>query len=82
MSVWANTKTIKAGDWVRVDGGFKHTACCLAEGTERIVEESEGGELYIRCAAGHHYLHGQLADDGSGDLVGLYPVSDEPTKAA
>jgi hypothetical protein len=56
---------VKAGMTLIADNGFS----CLKNGERYIVEGDADGELYITCDAGHHYLEGQVDEDG--ELVGL-----------
>lgn len=55
---------IKAGDMVRVDDGFP----CMSEGL-KTVAANEGGDLYVTCDDGKHFLDGQ--EDENGDLLGI-----------
>ncbi|MCQ8781674.1 hypothetical protein [Mangrovibrevibacter kandeliae] len=64
---WARLSDLKAGSQVRLDDGFT----CGIAGARVDVAEDEGG-LFVACDHGHHYLDGQLADDGD-HLVGVYP---------
>ena len=56
---------LKAGDLVQVDDGFT----CMRSGPRYVRVDKEDGRLYVHCAAGKHFLEGQLADDGT--LVGV-----------
>lgn len=54
------------GDRIIADGGFT----CLTEGDIREVKTDEhGGEMFIECSEGRHYLDGQY--DGKGNYIGL-----------
>lgn len=78
MSTKANINTIKVGDWVQADEGFT----CLKKGDIREVRAYGNDGFYIECGENHrgqHLLDGQLAFDGSGDLVGLTVVKEAPS---
>jgi len=64
---YAKLDQLKAGDHVEIDDGFT----CMSAGTT-IVHEGAGGELYIPCSCGRHFLSGQ--HDGDNWLVGIYPM--------
>ena len=74
---------VRAGDFLVTDGGFT----CLGEGEHKQVFQDEqyvGTDdeftgLYIYCAAGRHYLGGQLGGpfggfDTDDHLVGLWKL--------
>lgn len=54
---------IKAGDTVRLDGGFT----CVEAGLT-IVQEDSGG-LWFPCSSGRHYIDGQLKK--TGEYMGI-----------
>jgi hypothetical protein len=61
---WAKLSELKAGDIVRLDGGFT----CAKAGPALILEDADG--LYFECVAGKHYLDGQLLEDDDS-LIGV-----------
>lgn len=63
---WAHSDTCKAGDQLKCDGGFT----CIETGAVVTVHANKGGELFVPCADGQHYLIGQVGEDG--ELVGMY----------
>ncbi len=63
---WARLSQLAPGDFVYVDGGFT----CISDGETRKVKYSPGG-LFIDCDHGHHFLSGQLENDGDS-LIGIY----------
>lgn len=65
---YARLSALSCGDKVTCDNGF----ICLPAGKVRTVRADPIG-LFIRCAAGRHYLVGQL-DDNSDALIGIYPA--------
>ena len=65
---WARLSQLAPGDFVRVDEGFT----CISDGAKREVKYSPGG-LFIDYDHGHHFLSGQLEDDGDS-LIGIYPA--------
>lgn len=71
FSSFALLADVKAGDVLIADGGFT----CLNDGDHCTVMKDDKDELFVCCAAGKHYLDGQLDDDGR--LVGLWPAADE-----
>ena len=64
---WAHEATCKAGDIVIADSGFR----CLPEGAKRKVLSNDNG-LYVLCSRHHHYLDGQLNEQG--EYVGFYQL--------
>ena len=64
MSTFVKFADVKVGDVLVADGGFT----CMPAGL-RTVEVDEAGHLFIPCAAGSHYLNGQLNEND--ELVGL-----------
>lgn len=58
---------VHVGDILIADGGFT----CLSEG-QRVKIDSDKDRLFVRCAAGHHYLDGQAALNDLSKLVGFY----------
>jgi hypothetical protein len=46
------------------DGGFT----CVPEGAVLTVDADDGGELFVHCQSGRHYLDGQLEN---GKFIGL-----------
>ena len=79
-ATWAHENTIKAGDWIKPDGGFD----CLREGAVCQVHQDSRREgisgLYVKCDDGRHYLDGQFGDNG--ELIGIYPASAEEVALA
>jgi hypothetical protein len=67
---YAKLSQLHAGDKVRVDRSFT----CIQAGTIVEVREGSGGDLYVPCNDGEHYLDGQLMSDDDS-LVGLYHVT-------
>ncbi len=65
---WARLSQLAPGDFVCVDGGL----ACISDGAKREVGYSPSG-LFIDCDHGHHFLSGQLGDDGDS-LIGIYPA--------
>jgi hypothetical protein len=60
---------LKAGDTLFADDGFT----CMRAGVKAVQQDEHG--LYVKCRDGHHYLDGQLKDDGTlSGLVKLHPV--------
>ena len=62
--MYAKNSEVKAGTILIADDGFT----CLHDGAERTVESDDDG-LFIPCAAGKHYLDGQLNEND--EYVGL-----------
>jgi hypothetical protein len=50
---------------VELDAGF---TCCLPG----VVRVEHDAALFFHCSCGRHYLHGQLRDRNSDELVGVY----------
>lgn len=44
---------------------------CIPDGSIRVVESDEKGELFIPCDEGRHYLDGQIDFDTGETYVGL-----------
>jgi len=63
---FAKVSEVEEGTVLVADGGFT----CLKDGDEREAKKGLGGDLYIDCSAGEHYLVGQL-DEGGNEYVGL-----------
>lgn len=64
---YAKLSLLCEGMTVKLDGDF---TCCPA-GPVTLRLDKEG--LYFPCAAGHHYLDGQLQED-CDTLIGVYPI--------
>jgi hypothetical protein len=54
---------LKVGDTLFADDGFT----CMRPGVLSVKQDGHG--LYVKCRDGHHYLDGQLREDGT--LSGL-----------
>lgn len=61
---FAKVSEIKAGDYIKVDGGFT----CIKEGSKRKVCTNHK-ELCFRCSGGWHYLKAQITRN---IYVGIY----------
>lgn len=60
---YAKFAELKPGQTIWLDKGFT----CRKPGPTKL--QADNGELYFQCAAGQHFLEGQL--DG-GHLIGIY----------
>ena len=63
-------KSVKAGHWLEVDGGFT----CLPKGARvkvKVKKDRDSGGLFVDCMVGQHFLDGQ---EEAGRLIGMYPV--------
>ena len=67
---FARVDELKVGDLVTVDASID----CIGGSMERVVKESETGDLYIECSHGRHYLAGQRMS-GDDRYVGVYKVN-------
>lgn len=56
---------IKVGDVVKCDSGFT----CIPANALRTVQQTEDGDLWIKCEAGMHFVDGQLNE--KNEYVGL-----------
>ena len=65
---YAEYSKLTPGFIVQVDSGMN----CIPANATRVVQQDSYG-MYIKCRCGHHYLDGQLADEGDF-LVGIYPL--------
>lgn len=65
---------VKPGDMVMCDDGFP----CMPPGRRRVEVSAHG--LFVRCNEGHHYLSGQVGDDGL--LIGIYGAGELADTAA
>ena len=59
--------SLKEGDVVLVDGDFT----CLTPWTSHKVLADEGGDLYIICDQGEHYL---VNNENPKEYIGMYKV--------
>jgi len=64
MRAFAKVSAVKAGDFLRTDGGFT----CMRRNAHKMVCEDING-LFISCSSGAHYLNGQVEGE---EYVGLY----------
>lgn len=62
--------SLREGMLLRFDDAF----CCGIANTEQVVKKDGVGAYYVPCEAGHHFLDGQMDDDGF--LVGITLVDD------
>lgn len=75
---FAKIKEIKAGDYVRTDGGFT----CIGSNQIREVKVDEAGFLYFDCNEGQHGLAWQIGyqKNTTNRYVGLFKHAGPKTK--